>query len=95
MSLQDGSMPQNSQDKEQFPSAKEMGKNLAELLYNAASSAMQGDSILVSDEERIRRFDICKACKHFAEKSSRCRKCGCYLKHKTQFTASECPIQKW
>ena len=81
--------------KDKMPSTGEMGKNLADLLLKIAQESIEGNSILVSNDEQQRRLDICLACKYFVEKSRRCRKCGCYMNHKTQFTASQCPIQKW
>lgn len=93
MLLRGGSMSQN--DKEQFPSMGEQSKNLLDLLNNVIEQSMEGNPILVDQLERDRRFDICKACDSFQAKSQRCKECGCYMTHKTQFHAAECPLGKW
>ena len=40
-------------------------------------------------------MDICKKCEFFSARQERCKKCGCWLDHKTKFSASTCPIDKW
>jgi hypothetical protein len=78
-----------------LPSTGEMGKNLADLLLKVAKDSIVGNPILVSEDEQQRRMDICRACDKFMARSIRCKECGCYLNHKTQFVVSECPIEKW
>ena len=93
MLLRDGSM--SRQDKEQFPSIGEQSKGLVDLLKKTISDSMEGNPILVDEFERDRRLDICRACDSFQAKSQRCKECGCYMNHKTQFHAAECPLKKW
>lgn len=41
------------------------------------------------------RYEICKQCDLFRETSKTCKLCGCFMKLKTQFKGSSCPIKKW
>lgn len=42
-----------------------------------------------------RRLDICKSCEWYRPKSNTCKKCGCFMKLKTQLKDAKCPIGKW
>jgi hypothetical protein len=54
---------------------------------------------MASDEEIIRRHDICRACEFF--KDNACQKCGCPVVRakkyvgKLSWADSECPAGKW
>lgn len=51
---------------------------------------------LLADEElQNSRLDICKACPHFLELTSQCKKCGCFMNAKTKIRSAKCPIGKW
>ncbi len=41
------------------------------------------------------RLEICKGCEHFSKLSIRCKKCGCFMKLKTNLKDAKCPIGKW
>jgi hypothetical protein len=49
----------------------------------------------LSDEDAKKRFSICKACPELIKLTSQCKKCGCFMKAKTQFEKATCPIGKW
>lgn len=52
----------------------------------------------VSAEIREERYDTCKACPHFIEKSKRCSECGCFMEAKTWVGGPPdllCPKKKW
>lgn len=49
----------------------------------------------VSEEERNRRFEICKQCPELITLTRQCKKCGCFMSAKTSLAAAECPIGKW
>jgi hypothetical protein len=54
---------------------------------------------MASDEEIIRRHDLCLACEFF--KDNACQKCGCPVVRARQYVSklswadSECPVGKW
>ena len=54
---------------------------------------------MASDEEIIRRHDICQACEFFRDNA--CQKCGCPIVRAKQYVSklswadSECPVGKW
>ena len=41
------------------------------------------------------RMQICETCEHLERNLYVCKKCGCFLKGKTMFPNSSCPIGKW
>ena len=59
------------------------------------------NKVFVSDAEKTRRMDICRACPHFGELLSQCEICGCFLEAKTRLLPSKCALnqigeeQKW
>jgi hypothetical protein len=52
----------------------------------------------VSAEIREERYDTCKTCPAFIEKSKRCSECGCFMEAKTWIGGDKdmlCPLKKW
>jgi hypothetical protein len=47
-----------------------------------------------SEELSQYRLKICQSCEFFS-KSSRCKKCKCFMKLKTELADARCPIHKW
>lgn len=41
------------------------------------------------------RLDICNDCSFYDKENDRCKKCGCFLKVKTKWLSSQCPLKKW
>lgn len=56
-----------------------------------------GQRVLVDPAEKVRRFEICRACDEFDPEKSRCRKCGCYSGFKARLASEHCPLDppKW
>ena len=53
-------------------------------------------NVLIYDQSVIdRRFAECQGCEHFIKDSSRCKKCGCFMKVKTRIATARCPVGKW
>lgn len=42
-----------------------------------------------------KRMEICRQCEHFKERTTQCRKCGCFMRFKTAMSGASCPIGKW
>ena len=86
--------------KEEFPSIKEQGKNLAKFTFEVVKDSVlnigvtEGE-VFANDELKKERMDICKKCEHYSMRQERCKQCGCWLVHKVKFKVSECPIKKW
>ena len=49
----------------------------------------------VTEEIQKKRYDICKGCPDFISLTSQCKRCGCFMKHKSKLSAASCPIGKW
>ena len=67
-------------------SAKSLAKNIAE-----------GNDILVSEEEKVRRLGICKGCPDLQDLvgAMQCGKCGCFLNIKAGLNSMSCPKGEW
>ena len=79
----------------EMPSLPEQGVNLSKAIFDIFQETLKGNDILVDKFESKRRYDICQVCEHFHNMQKRCKKCGCYMEKKVEFTASKCPIDKW
>ena len=69
--------------------------DMAKSLAKNGTMALQGK---VSKEVREERYDTCKSCPAFIEKSKRCSECGCFMQAKTWLKGNKdvlCPLQKW
>ena len=49
----------------------------------------------VSAELVKERLDICHTCPAFRPLTQTCKKCGCFMKMKTQLEKAYCPLGKW
>lgn len=92
------------QDKEEFPSLPEQGKNLSKFVVEVVKGVIPKKSnqhdaynqlIFATAEQQNERLNICYQCPYFSPKQKRCKQCGCWLTHKVKFKVSECPIKKW
>jgi hypothetical protein len=53
-------------------------------------------TIDLSDYKEIqKRRDICYNCNYLFKLTKQCKQCGCFIKAKTIFSKSKCPIGKW
>jgi len=41
------------------------------------------------------RMEICRTCEFYNERTTQCKKCGCFMAAKTLLKDSSCPIGKW
>ncbi len=41
------------------------------------------------------RLEICRSCEFYRQRTNQCKKCGCFMKLKTQLEHARCPIGKW
>lgn len=77
-----------------LPGMLEMAKNLLRDGTQITANALSGKSTLVEDAVREHRLATCKACPRLTPEE-RCVECGCFMKVKTAFVTSKCPIGKW
>lgn len=66
-------------------------KETAESLTRATRDFLGNNRVGLGERER--RYGICLMCPE--RRGARCSKCGCFLKTKTIFANSECPLGKW
>tara|TARA_A100001201_G_scaffold108250_1_gene92582 strand:- start:1421 stop:1783 length:363 start_codon:yes stop_codon:yes gene_type:complete len=76
---------------QQLPSKIQMAKNLASATKDHAKTGFAQ----AQDELQAERLEICKGCEFYIPDQDRCGKCGCYLKSKSAWKSSKCPIGKW
>lgn len=82
-------------DEPDNPSAMQMAKNLISSVKDIAGGMFAGKGVLVTDEQYKERLAICHECPFFNRETTRCSKCGCFMKAKAGFKQTECPIGKW
>ena len=51
--------------------------------------------LFVPKRVREKRMDTCKKCDKYSKFTKRCTECGCFMKIKTNFASSKCPLNKW
>jgi len=86
-------LPPLSSRESDNPGLAQRMSNAAGAIKRAAGAAVGGKKVLVSNEERDRRFSICQACEFFT--GTTCRKCGCIVSFKTRLETEHCPVGKW
>jgi hypothetical protein len=96
MSIEEGICPQEEDcvDELQLPGMMDMAKNLMRDGAKIVNNAVTGNRTLVEDSIREHRLSICGACPKFTPEG-RCTECGCFMKVKTAFVTSNCPLEKW
>ena len=78
-------------NQQSLPSKIQMAKNLASATKDHAKTGFAQ----AQDELQAERLEICKGCEFYIPDQDRCGKCGCYLKSKSAWKSSKCPIGKW
>jgi hypothetical protein len=51
--------------------------------------------LLAEDDERDRRYNLCKECNKFDTVTRTCTECNCIMPVKTCWQDSTCPLNKW
>jgi hypothetical protein len=82
-------------DPNKYPNFWDQMKNFKEFTQKVGQDISSGNGILISEEKRLERENICKKCNQYNLESKRCYLCGCFMEHKIKFKASECPALKW
>ena len=74
-----------------------MAKNLGNSIVKNVAHVARGERLKVTPKEAKARMDTCLGCEFITGElnKERCKKCGCWLRLKTQFQAEGCPIGKW
>jgi hypothetical protein len=85
----------SSSNKNPYPSAMQMARNLGGSIINNAMSITAGNSLRVDDSAAQARLNTCKGCEFFNQLQERCTKCGCNMAVKTYLRAEKCPVGKW
>lgn len=85
---------ENCAEELKLPGMLDMAKNLMRDGAKIASNALSGNKSLVDDDVRESRLSICRACPKFTPQE-RCTECGCFMKVKSAFATSKCPLGKW
>ena len=86
-------------EEHEYPSLAQQAKNLANFSFEVVKNALDPTNdvamILVSDEVKEERLEICRQCEYYDENQVRCKQCGCWLEHKAKFALDSCPVGKW
>jgi hypothetical protein len=79
----------------EYPSLPEQGKNLASFAFEIVKKALRSEALIVSEEVKENRMQICRECDRYDSEQIRCKECGCMLEYKTTFALDSCPLKKW
>lgn len=82
-------------DPKKYPNFWEQMNNFKSFVKSVGQDVAEGNSLLVSEEKRLKRLEICNSCSQFNKDSMRCYMCGCFMEHKIKFQSSTCPISNW
>jgi len=82
-------------DADQYPDFWTQMQNFQEFLKDVGQGVKEGNTVLVTEEKRLQREEICNQCALYNKEAKRCRECGCFMEIKWKFTKSECPINMW
>lgn len=63
--------------------------------WDLLKSSQTPEGARVTEDVHQKRYDICKGCPDFISLTSQCKRCGCFMKHKSKLSAASCPIGKW
>jgi hypothetical protein len=76
-------------------SLAQKAKNLARAGGRVVKAVVKGRRVVVSDEERDSRLEICQGCEFFSGMT--CLKCGCIALFKSRLATEHCPLvpPKW
>jgi hypothetical protein len=77
---------------------KEEGISFAEKLarFTVASAKHIANGLkIVTEEEQIRRREICHGCDKFNREDQTCTNCGCFVPIKITWDSERCPLSKW
>ncbi len=80
---------------EEYPSLPEQAFNVSKTAFDIVRSYTRGEQLLVTEEVKKARIDICRGCNWFDEDAMRCNECGCFLVNKVRFSGSKCPLHYW
>jgi hypothetical protein len=51
--------------------------------------------IIVTDDIKTERLNLCNKCDYFLDRLFICSKCGCFMKVKATISFAKCPIGLW
>jgi hypothetical protein len=80
---------------ENFPSYRDMAKNLGGSVARNMRGALRGEKLKLSKAEKEKRLDTCRECEHYHSKQDRCKLCGCKMAVKAHLKLESCPAGKW
>jgi hypothetical protein len=78
-----------------FPSYRDMAKNLGGAVVRNMRGALRGEQLKLSKAEKEKRLEICKGCEYYHAPEDRCKLCGCKMAVKAHLKLESCPAGKW
>lgn len=78
-----------------FPSLFQQASGFINTAKDVVGGAMAGEGVKVSEKVYNKRMEMCMSCDYLEKQQLRCIKCGCFMKVKSAFKKSYCPVGKW
>lgn len=78
-------------------SVNKLLKRMQEVAEKTADNMIDNvkEKIMVPEEIRVQRWEICASCDKLYKPTNSCKLCGCFMKLKVTLPFAECPIKKW
>ena len=77
------------------PSNIEKASNLSRTAYDIVKGFVFNGTLMVPNEVKKARIDICRDSNRFDPDRMKCNECGCFLVNKVKFSAAHCPLDLW
>lgn len=78
-----------------FPSFFQQASGFINTAKDVVGGVMAGEGVKVSEEVYNQRMATCMDCDYLEKEQLRCIQCGCFMKVKSAFKKSYCPVGKW
>jgi len=72
-----------------------MASNLAATLKDTALQFIKSGKMMVYDDVKNGRLQICNSCDAYIKEQKRCARCGCFMETKARMSGAKCPLDKW
>ena len=79
----------------QEPSLPKQAQTFVKTAVDVVKGFVTEGELLVTEEEKNARLEICKTCSWFDANSIKCNECGCWLNQNASFSEAHCPIDLW
>lgn len=85
----------DSEPPKEMPSMFQQASGFINSAKDVIGGVMAGEGLKVTEEVYNERMALCMSCEFLEKEHVRCTKCGCFMKVKSAFKKTYCPVGKW